>query len=189
MSSLLLAPVAAASVLCGGGRAAVDARSLLGFLAAQRTLGTNLYWNGPANDPLLMFIPEHHPVIQSSYTWMLRLTHVAEALTRRGYRDDADVEVRLRVVDPIIDGNDGPLSLRVENGRAKVESATDAERARRPAASSDRSSSLTPRRHRSRSSGRWWRTRCRAGRGRGSSAGRRRPSRGARHRPAPGRAR
>jgi len=26
-----------------------------------------------------------------------------------------------------IDGNDGPLSLRVENGRATVESATDAE--------------------------------------------------------------
>ena len=102
------------------------ALSLLGFLAAQRTLGTNLYWNGPANDPLLMFIPEHHPVVQGSYTWMLRLVHVAEALRSRGYRDDANAEVRLRVVDGVIGGNDGALALRVENGVAQVETTADA---------------------------------------------------------------
>ena len=103
------------------------ARSLLGFLAAQRTIGTDLYWNGPANDPLLTFVPEHHPTLQGGFTWMMRMVHVSEALRLRGYPAGLDAEVRLRVVDPVVPGNDGAISLRVRDGHAEVEPASRAD--------------------------------------------------------------
>ena len=103
------------------------ARSLLGFLAAQRTIGTDLYWNGPANDPLLAFFPQHHPIVQGSYTWMMRLVHVAEALRQRGYPAGLDAELQLRVADPVLPGNDGAITVRVRDGRAEVEPASDAD--------------------------------------------------------------
>ena len=96
------------------------ARSLLGFLAAQRTVGTDLYWNGPANDPLIALLPEHHPTVQGSFTWMMRLVHVAEALRLRGYPAAVDAEVSLHVVDPVVPGNDGAITLRVRGGQAEV---------------------------------------------------------------------
>ena len=96
------------------------ARSLLGFLATQRTIGSDLYWNGPANDPLLTFVPEHHPTLQGSYTWMMRIVHVSEALRLRGYPTGLDAEVRMRVVDPVLRGNDGTVTLSVRDGRAEV---------------------------------------------------------------------
>ena len=103
------------------------ARSLLGFLAAQRTIGTDLYWNGPANDPLIAFLPAHHPIVQGSFTWMMRLVHVSEALRLRGYPASLDGEVRMRVADPVVPGNDGTVTLRVREGRAEVEPASDAD--------------------------------------------------------------
>jgi predicted acetyltransferase len=106
---------------------AAAARSLLGFLAAQRTIGKDLYWNGPANDPLLTFFPEHHPTLQGSYTWMTRIVHVSEALRLRGYPTGLDAEVRLQVVDPVVQGNDGPVSLIVRDGRAEVGPASRAD--------------------------------------------------------------
>jgi len=102
------------------------ARSLLGFLAAQRTIGTDLYWNGPANDPLIAFLPERHPQVQGSFTWMMRLVHVSEALRLRGYPAGLDAEVRMRVADPVVPGNDGAITLRVRDGRAEVGPASDA---------------------------------------------------------------
>jgi predicted acetyltransferase len=106
------------------------ARSLLGFLAAQRPLGTDLYWNGPAgpaNDPLLAFFPEHHPTLQGGFTWMMRLVHVPVALRLRGYPTGLDAELRLQVVDPVVQGNDGAFSLLVRDGRAEVGPASRAD--------------------------------------------------------------
>ena len=102
------------------------ARSLLGFLAAQRTIGTDLYWNGPADDPLISFLPEHHPTLQGGYTWMMRLVHVAQALRLRGYPAELDAEIRLRVVDPVVLGNDGAITVRVRDGQADVGPAAEA---------------------------------------------------------------
>ena len=55
---------------------------------------------------------------------MMRLVHVSEALRLRGYPAGLDAEVRLRVVDLVVPGNDGAISLRVRNGHAEVEPAS-----------------------------------------------------------------
>ena len=97
------------------------ARSLLGFLAAQRTLGTNIYWTGPPNDPLMAFMPEHLPQTQSAYQWMNRIVHVTNALTVRGYPTYLSGSLDITVTDPVLTANQGSYRLRIDKGRAEVE--------------------------------------------------------------------
>ena len=96
-------------------------RSLLGFLAGQRTVGTNVYWTGPPNDPTMAFIPEHLPRTQAAYQWMSRLVHVDNALESRGYAPDLRLDVSFEVVDDVIPGNAGGYRLVVEGGQGRVE--------------------------------------------------------------------
>ena len=74
-----------------------------------------------------MFFPEHHPTVQGSYTWMMRMVHVSEALQLRGYPAGLDAEVRMRVADPVVPSNDGTITLRVRDGRAEVQPASEAD--------------------------------------------------------------
>lgn len=96
-------------------------RSLLGFLAAQRTVGTNVYWTGPPNDPIVAFIPEHLPQTQAAYQWMSRLVHVANALEGRGYPSDLRLDLSFEVVDDVLPGNTGGYRLTLDGGHARVE--------------------------------------------------------------------
>jgi predicted acetyltransferase len=96
-------------------------RSLLGFLAGQRTVGTNLYWSGPPNDPVVAFIPEHLPRTQSAYQWMNRLVHVGNALEGRGYSPDLRLDLAFEVIDDVVPGNAGGHRLVVEGGEGRVE--------------------------------------------------------------------
>ena len=96
-------------------------RSLLGFLAGQRTVGTNLYWTGPPNEPALAFIQEHLPQTQSAYQWMNRLVHVGNALEGRGYAPDLRVDLSFEVVDDVVPGNAGGYRLVIEGGHGRVE--------------------------------------------------------------------
>jgi len=96
-------------------------RSLLGFLAGQRTVGTNIYWSGPPNDPVGAFVPEHLPQTQSAYQWMNRLVHVDNALEARGYAPDLRLDLSFEVVDDVVPGNAGGYRVVIEGGRARVE--------------------------------------------------------------------
>ena len=96
-------------------------RSLLGFIAAQRTVGTNLYWSGPPNDPLGAFMPEHLPQTQSAYQWMNRLVHVGNALESRGYSPDLHLDLSFEVIDEVVPGNAGGYRLVIEGGHGRVE--------------------------------------------------------------------
>lgn len=96
-------------------------RSLLGFLAGQRTIGTNLYWSGPPNDPMAAFIPEHLPQAQSSYQWMNRLVHVSNALDGRGYSPELRLDLSFEVVDDVVPGNAGGYHLVIDGGEGRVE--------------------------------------------------------------------
>jgi predicted acetyltransferase len=100
---------------------AAAGRSLLGFLAAQRTVGTNVYWSGPPNDPTMAFIPEHLPRTQAAYQWMNRLVHVGNALEGRGYAPDLRIDVSFEVVDDVVPGNAGGYRFAVEGGHGRVE--------------------------------------------------------------------
>jgi predicted acetyltransferase len=96
-------------------------RSLLGFFAGQRTVGTNLYWSGPPNDPIVAFIPEHLPQTQSAYQWMNRLVHVGNALDGRGYSPELRLDLSFEVVDDVVPGNAGGYRLVIDGGEGRVE--------------------------------------------------------------------
>jgi predicted acetyltransferase len=102
------------------------ASALLNLAAGHWSSGTNLYWSGPAADPLLTFFRDRLPVVDSAYTWMARLSDVAAALTARGYQAEADVSVEFRVVDETLPDNEGAYRLEVSGGKASVESVADA---------------------------------------------------------------
>lgn len=102
------------------------ASALLNLAAGHWSSGTNLYWSGPAADPLLTLFKDRLPVVDSAYTWMARLSDVAGCLTARGYHAEADVAVEFRVVDATLPDNEGCYRLEVSGGKAAVERIDDA---------------------------------------------------------------
>jgi predicted acetyltransferase len=97
------------------------ARALLHFAAGHWSVGTNIYWSGPAADPLLTFFRDRLPTIDSSYTWMARLTDVKEALLARGYSSAVDVTVEFAVNDETLPPNAGAYRLEIRGGKPAVE--------------------------------------------------------------------
>jgi predicted acetyltransferase len=97
------------------------AAALLNHAAGHWSVGTNVYWSGPAADPLLMFFPDRLPVIESSYAWMARLSDVEGALGARGYATTVDVSVEFAVTDETLPDNSGAYRLEVSNGKPTVE--------------------------------------------------------------------
>jgi predicted acetyltransferase len=102
------------------------ASALLNLAAGHWSAGTNLYWTGPAADPLLTLFRDRLPVVDSSYTWMARLSDVAGCLSARGYHADVDVAVALRVIDETLPDNDASYRLEVSGGKATVEQTSEA---------------------------------------------------------------
>jgi predicted acetyltransferase len=97
------------------------ARSLLTFAAGHWSSGTNMYWSGPAVDPLLTFFRDRLPTVDSAYAWMARLSDVAGCLTARGYPPNLDITTDFEVTDPTLDTNAGAYRLTIEGGKASVE--------------------------------------------------------------------
>ncbi|MFL6238708.1 MAG: enhanced intracellular survival protein Eis [Actinomycetes bacterium] len=97
------------------------AAALLNLAAGHWSVGTNVYWSGPAADPLLTFFPDRLPVIASSYTWMARLSDVEGALLARGYSPSLDLAVDFAVTDATLPGNAGAYRLEVVAGKPTVE--------------------------------------------------------------------
>jgi predicted acetyltransferase len=96
------------------------ARALLTFCADHRTTRDQVLLRvGPA-DPLLGLLGEGHYTLTQRGPWMLRIVHVANALTQRGYAPGVQGEVHLAVRDDDVPGNNGRFVLRVADGRAAV---------------------------------------------------------------------
>jgi predicted acetyltransferase len=102
------------------------ARALLNHANGRWAVGTNVYWSGPAADPLLTFFPDRLPTVDSSYAWMARLSDVAGALAARGYQSAADVAVEFRVIDETLPDNAGAYRLEVSGGKVAVDRIADA---------------------------------------------------------------
>lgn len=98
------------------------ARTLWAFLYGHRAFVRNVFWYGPACDPLLC-LPEESRYVETlnEERWMLRIVNVEKTLEQRGYLPDVDAELNLEIEDDLIEENNGKYILRVSEGHGQVE--------------------------------------------------------------------
>jgi predicted acetyltransferase len=99
---------------------AAAGRRLLGMVRDYASMADELIFYGAPNHPLLSLLSQQRAAGASKEFWMLRLVRAADALRLRGYSAAVDAEVHLHVSDATLPGNQGPLVLRVKDGRGEV---------------------------------------------------------------------
>lgn len=104
-------------------------RALLSYFRRFRGVGTWLEWNGPAEDPMAMLLPEQRISTPFRHRWMLRLLDVPAALSGRGY-PPVDADAELAVEDAQFPENAGPWRLTAREGVVQVERAEGSVRTR-----------------------------------------------------------
>jgi predicted acetyltransferase len=118
------------SVLGGPFRIAVyelAATTLAASLALWRMLGSwatqasQIVYRGPAEDPLLLLLPEQELSVLAEVRWMTRIIDVEGALAARGFAPGLALEVPFSLRDPQLPANDGNFVLSVRDGRGRVE--------------------------------------------------------------------
>lgn len=100
---------------------AAAGRRLLTALASQASIVSTITLYAAPQLALWSLLPEWRPDERLHMPWMLRVTDLRAALTARGWPVGVDVELHLRVDDPLVPANDGAWCLRVRDGRATVE--------------------------------------------------------------------
>ena len=96
--------------------------TFLGFLAGHRALFQTTVWPTSPNSPVFFKLRERWNYdLRLDEHWMLRITHLEEALKQRGYPEQLEAELHLEVEDPVLPENSGRFCLRLSQGRATVE--------------------------------------------------------------------
>ena len=106
------------------------AKRVLTFLADHRSTLKHAHWYAGPFLPWVFEFPELVFDVALADYWMLRIVHVAAALEQRGYPKLLDTEIDLEIDDPILPANNGRYLVRLQAGRASVESARGAGRVR-----------------------------------------------------------
>lgn len=96
------------------------ARRLLTLFADHRSLASDVILNLPPWDPLLAQLREQTASARAPFLWMLRLSDVPAALSRRGYPPGVAGELHLRVTDELFADNAGDWILEVADGRGQI---------------------------------------------------------------------
>ncbi|MFT7462448.1 MAG: putative acetyltransferase [Pseudohongiellaceae bacterium] len=96
------------------------ARRLLAFLSSHKSMACTASYHGGAFDPLLAQLPEWRAEVTVALPWMLRIVHLEQALTARGYPPGLTAEVHLQITDDVLPENAGRHCLIVENGVGRV---------------------------------------------------------------------
>ena len=91
---------------------------LLGSWAAQAEL---VHYRGPAEDPLLLLLPEQDVRVLTELRWMTRIVDAEGAVAARGYPPGLDLEAELELSDPLLPANGGRFVLSVRKGRGRLE--------------------------------------------------------------------
>jgi predicted acetyltransferase len=91
---------------------------LLGSWASQ---ATQIVYRGPAEDPLLLLLPEQELAVLAEIRWMTRVLDAAGAVAARGFAAGLDLEVAFELHDPVFSHNQGRFVLRVRDGRGQLE--------------------------------------------------------------------
>jgi predicted acetyltransferase len=91
---------------------------LLGSWASQVA---QIVYRGPAEDPLLLLLPEQELSVLAEIRWLTRVVDARGAVAARGFAPGIDVEVPLELRDPLLEGNQGRFVLTVRDGRGRLE--------------------------------------------------------------------
>lgn len=95
-------------------------RRLLRFLGDHATLGETVTWHGDPTDVAFLAMPEQTWRTRVSFRWMLRILDASTALEQRGYPPHLELELDLRLEDPLLRGNNATLRLEISGGRGSV---------------------------------------------------------------------
>jgi predicted acetyltransferase len=99
---------------------AAAARRLWALVADHRSLIEEVWWAGPAIDPMTLHLAEPELAVSRPKRWMLRLVDFAEALRARGWPPGVAGELVLDVSDAALPVNAGRWTLQVAGGRGSV---------------------------------------------------------------------
>lgn len=96
-------------------------------LALFRLLGSwapqvdRIFFRGPAEEPLLLLLPEQQVETVGEVRWMTRVVDPAAAVAARGFPEGLTAEAQLAIADPVLGKGEEHLVLRVEGGRGSLE--------------------------------------------------------------------
>jgi predicted acetyltransferase len=96
------------------------ALALWRLLGSWATQTSQIVYRGPAEDPLLLLLPEQEISVLAEIRWMTRVVDARGAVAARGFAPGLDLEVPLTLNDPVFAENRGPLRLRVQGGRGEL---------------------------------------------------------------------
>ena len=97
-------------------------RHVLAFLAGHVSLHYEaLVYVGPS-DALLALIPEQRYKAQWFSHWMLRICHLENAITGRGFAHGLERELHLKVTDDVVDAHNGNWVVQVKDGGGVIDS-------------------------------------------------------------------
>jgi predicted acetyltransferase len=107
-------------------------RGLVGFLSSLRDQATVLRYNAPQKEPLLVVLDQPYSAVGGSAEFvffqaarlvtgfMLRIVHLAAALSARCYPPELKAELLLRVDDSQLPANGQPVHVHIADGTASV---------------------------------------------------------------------
>jgi predicted acetyltransferase len=97
------------------------ARSLLGLLHGYRAIAHTVLFPGAPLDPLTTVLSGQPPTMDPSFLYLSRILDVERAVRARGWAGCPDVDVRVRITDPILRRDDDCYRIRIEDGEGMAE--------------------------------------------------------------------
>jgi predicted acetyltransferase len=91
------------------------------LLGSWSTLVDRIVYRAPAEDPLLLLLPQQELNVLAEVRWMTRMIDVVRAVEARGYAPGVEVELHLALRDALLEANDGRFVLQVAKGRGRLE--------------------------------------------------------------------
>jgi predicted acetyltransferase len=93
--------------------------TFLGLLAGHRAFFSSARWPSTPSSALLLAMPEPWLFkLSLEEHWLLRIVHLPQAISQRGYPAHVQGQLHLTVDDPWFADNSGPWTLQVDNGKA-----------------------------------------------------------------------
>jgi predicted acetyltransferase len=91
------------------------------LLGSWATMVDRIVYRAPAEDPLLLLLPQQELHVLAEVRWMTRMLDAARAVEARGFTPGVDVQVELTLRDPRLEANAGRFVLGVGKGRGRLE--------------------------------------------------------------------
>lgn len=101
------------------------ARALVQLLASWATQVDRAFLRGGPEDPLLLLLPEQVLRPLAEVRWMTRIVDAPAAIAARGFPPGLDAHVSFTLDDAQLPDNAGAWTLRVEQGRGRLERGGD----------------------------------------------------------------